>query len=260
MAVSILMTLPVLLWYFVWVPYLNEAYGHWSFPISRDLQQGFHELIANAPKVFKHLYSSAIKYIGFFCFLGGIVLAIFRKERKVLIPLAIGVPVFGFFMVKAGVQFAKHDYYVAPFIPLMALVVAYLLDRISVRWVASLLLAGILIEGVLNQWHSIHLDEKHRELIHLEEDFQRVSERKDLIMVNSGRNPTPLYFAHREGWLVENREIRNESFLKKKMKKGCAYILVLKRSFADPVQPPIGEKVLDKKPYSIYRLKGKKDG
>jgi hypothetical protein len=252
--VSLLMTLPVGLWYFHWVPHLNETYGSWSFPMSRDLGQGARELLAHWPRVLKHFYSSASKFIAFFCFTGGVAWAVQQRERRLLIPLALAVPAFGLFMLKAGIQFSKHDYYVLPFVPLMALFAAYALKELRPYWLSWLLLSGILIEGVLNQWHSIHLDEKHKELIHLEEDFEKVSDRGDLIMVNSGRQPTPLYFAHREGWLVTNEEIRRETFMKNKVKKGCEYLLVLKRSFVEPVKPPLGKKVLDDPSYNIYRL------
>ncbi len=258
--VSLLMILPVVLWYFHWVPFLNETYGSWSFPMSRTLGQGGEELLTHWPKAFKHFYSSAIKFIAFFCFLGGVLLAILRNERKLWILLLLTGPFFGLFMVKAGVQFVKHDYYVLPFVPIMALLAGYAIKQARLHWLSWLLLTGILVEGVLNRWHSIHLDEKHKELIHLEEDLDKVSEREDRIMVNSGRHPTPLYFAHREGWLVENSEVRDKGFLKKKYDEGCTYLLVLKRSFADPVDPPFGKKVLDKASYSIYHLGQESDG
>ncbi|MFB6258708.1 MAG: ArnT family glycosyltransferase [Flavobacteriales bacterium] len=255
-AVSGCMLIPVLAWYFWWVPYLVDTYGAWSFPMSRDLGTGAAELLERWPTVLKRFYSDAIKYIGFFCYLGGIVLAFIRKERKLLVALGIGIPAFLLFMIKAGVQFPKHDYYVAPFVPLMALLAAYFIERLPrPRWIGGLLLTAIVVEGVANRYHTVRLHEKHRELIELEADMEKISDPGDLIMVNSGRNPTPLYFAHRKGWLANNKRIKERSYLKEHIQKGCEYLLILKKSFTGPVEPPLGEKVLEKPAYVIYELR-----
>ncbi len=252
--VSGTMLVPVIAWYFWWVPHLVETYGAWSFPMSRDLGTGFHEIIERWPKVLKRFYSDAVKYIGFFCYLGGIALALIRKERKLLLALGLGIPVFLLFMFKAGIQFPKHDYYIAPFVPLMALTAAYFLDRLRPHWAGVLLLSAILVEGIANRYHTVRLDEDHRELIHLEAHLNQVSGQNELIMVNSGKNPTPLYFAHRKGWLAPNEKIQDPAFLEERIRKGCEYLLVLKKSFTEPIVPPFGKKVLEKPAYKIYHL------
>ncbi|MFB6257854.1 MAG: ArnT family glycosyltransferase [Flavobacteriales bacterium] len=252
--IAILPLLPPGAWYFYWVPHLTETYAFWHFAMGKELGTGIQELLNNWQQVLKRFYSSAMKFIGFFCCLGGLVLGIHRREKKLLIPVAIGTLAFLLFMAKAGNGFSKHDYYVVPFVPVMALLAAYLLTRIRPTWVGVVLLAGILVEGVANQWHSFHLDEKHRLLRNLESDMDRISSEEDLIMINSGDQPMPMYFAHRKGWLASNEEIRKARFLRKRIEKGCEYLLVLKRSFGKPMTPPLGTKELDKGAYSIYRL------
>lgn len=252
---SILMSIPVLFWYFHWVPHLNQTYGNWQFPMSRELSRGSSELIEHAPRILKRFYSSAVKYIAFFCSLGGIGIVIHRRERPLLLALAIGVPAFLLFMVKAGVQFAKHDYYVIPFVPLMSLLAGRALKWLPYRRMALILLAGILIEGVANQWHSIPIDEEHWELKGLEADLDRVSDRDDLILINSGKQPTPMYFAHRKGWLEKNETIRDPEALRKRMQKGLEYVVVLKNVFAERTEVPLGKKVLDRPAYSIHDLR-----
>ena len=123
--------------------------------------------------------------------------------------------------------------------------------RVGVRLVGFLV--AIALEGILNQQHDFFLKEPEMAIISLEQDLDHVSGRKELIVVNSGEFPTPMYFAHRKGWLATNRQVQDKSFIREVKAKGCRYIVILKRCFGTDIQLNY-PRVFDSEDYSIYRL------
>jgi 4-amino-4-deoxy-L-arabinose transferase-like glycosyltransferase len=65
--------------------------------------------------------------------LAGLVLLFRTEQRRVLMALLFAF--FGLIIVaiKAGDTFVRHDYYILPFVPFMAIAAAFALQKIPVR-------------------------------------------------------------------------------------------------------------------------------
>ena len=140
-----------------------------------------------------------------------------------------------------------------PQMPVMALVAGFGVASIGKPKLRTLLLLAIALENVLNQHSDFMIREDHRPLLKLEEVFDGFSERTDLIAINSGQNPAPMYFTHRKGWVASNEQLSDPSFLTNLQQRGCKYLLVLKRAFGSdlPLDYPV---VFDDENYRVYSL------
>lgn len=227
--VSGILLAPVAWWYFSWVPYLVEKYQFWHFFMGKPIGTGAQELAVYWKDGLKHFYDAALKYTGFLAFLTGLFFA-FKNGNKLL--LRITGLCFAAFMVvalKAGFTFTHHSYYIIPFVPIMALTAGYGISQFSKKWIQVLFLTAIILEGTLNQLHDFRIKEHELAFVKLESEMDRFSKRTDLIAVNTGDNPTAIYFAHRKGWVASNDELLDPTFRASIRKKGCKYIVVLKR-------------------------------
>lgn len=244
---------PIAWWYFSWVPYLVEKYEFWHFFMGKPISIGAKELVDNLGDGLKHFYDSALKFIGFGLFLIGLFFA-FKKRNKLLLRiLGLGFAAFLVIALKAGFTFTHHSYYIIPFVPIMALVAGYGVAGFQKNMVQIILLAAIILEGTLNQLHDFRLKEHELAFVKLESSLDQVSKRSDLIVVNTIDNPTPIYFAHRKGWVASNDELLNSSFRKDLQQKGCKYIVVLKRYLGGDLylELPVA---LNTKDWVVYKL------
>ncbi|WP_341906400.1 glycosyltransferase family 39 protein [Fluviicola taffensis] len=244
---------PIAWWYFSWVPYLVEKYEFWHFFMGKPISIGAKELVDNLGDGLKHFYDSALKFIGFGLFLVGIYFA-FKKGNKLLFwILGLGFSAFLVIALKAGFTFTHHSYYIIPFVPIMALVAGYGVAGFQKNLVQIVILAAIMLEGTLNQLHDFRLKEHELAFVKLETDLDQFSKRSDLIAVNTIDNPTPIYFAHRKGWVASNDELLSASFRKEIRQKGCKYIVVLKRYLGGDLylELPV---VLNTKDWVVYKL------
>ena len=121
-SVSVLIVIVVMLWYMSWVPHLVSKFGFWHFFMGQDVVNGLHEIIQLIPKTLKNFYDSALKSVGFGAVLIGLF-SIWRAREKYLAAVfLLCVVSFSYVIIKAGRTFAFHDYYIIPFVPVMALV------------------------------------------------------------------------------------------------------------------------------------------
>ena len=245
--------IPSVIWYFIWVPHLVETYGFWHFFMGKSMAQGLSEIIQLWEPSLKNFYEHSLKFIGFGVFLTGLFFAFRRKEWKIVwVFMVVFIP-FLVILLKAGQTFAHHSYYMLPFVPVMALVAGYALSLIGKQWITTLLLAGIVMEGLLNQMHDFRVKDKEMPVVALESVLDRVSMSSDLILINSGDYPTPMYFAHRKGWISSNEHISNEGYREELISKGLKYIVILKRTFGSDIALP-EEIVFTDENYTIYRV------
>ncbi len=227
--VSGIILAPVAWWYFSWVPYLVEKYQFWHFFMGKPISIGAKELLENWQDGLKHFYDSALKFIGFGAFLLGLFSAFKRGNKLLLRILGLSFAAFLVIALKAGFTFTHHSYYIIPFVPIMALVAGYGISELRKRSLQIILLVFIGLEGILNQLHDFRLKEHELAFVKLESEMDRFSKRTDLIAVNTIDNPTAIYFAHRKGWVASNDELLDPVFRETIRKKGCKYIVVLKR-------------------------------
>ena len=72
------------------------------------------------------------------------------------------------------------------------------------------------------------------------------------VLLSSGEYPTPMYFAHRNGWINYNNQIKDEQYIQNLKETGLKFIVILKRSFGSNIilDLPI---ILENKDYCIYQ-------
>ena len=90
-------------------------------------------------------------------------------------------------------------------------------------------------------------------MLELESELSAFSDSKDLIAINSGEVPTPMYFAHRKGWVETNQNLLNEQYISELKMKGLRFIVVLKNGFGTETSLPYPIQ-LENKHYLIYSL------
>ncbi len=240
-------------WYFIWTPWLVETYGFWHFFMGVDILQGIQEIGQNLPQTLNRFYESAIKYVGFAFFLFGLSVAFWRKDKLLTALFLISFPLFLVTVFKAGYTFPHHSYYIIPFVPVMALFAGFGISQIKSRKIVFIILTAIALEGILNQYDDFFIPEKQRVILNLETDLDRLSGRNDLILINSGYLPTPMYFAHRKGWVLPNEDIQNQAYLQELIDSGLRYIVIIKRTFGTPTQLELPV-VFEDENYCIYSI------
>jgi len=175
-----------------------------------------------------------------------------RRQSILLYILILSFLSFLIIIFKAGYAFPHHSYYIIPFAPIMSLFAGYGLSLIKNNKVALIFLIAISVEGILNQQHDFRIHDKEKALMNLETDLDSISKRDDLILINSGEYPTPMYFAHRNGWINYNNQIKDEQYIQNLKETGLKFIVILKRSFGSNIilDLPI---ILENKDYCIYQ-------
>ncbi|MBN1117061.1 MAG: glycosyltransferase family 39 protein [Bacteroidales bacterium] len=246
--------IPVFIWYFYWVPYLNKEYDFKHFFMGKSIIWGFKEIIQFANLILGRFYETALQFIGFAAFIYGLIISIRKRDRKIYSVFIITLVFFSFIILKAGSTFAHHNYYIIPFVPVMALVAGYGLSQIKNSKIAVIILFAISVEGIANQHQDFKIKEKNKSLLNLEKDLNKVSDKDDLIIINSGIYPTPMYFSHHKGWIDSNNKINDEKYINDLKAKGLKYIIILKQSFGTEIKFSQYKKVLENVDYCIYQL------
>ncbi len=249
---SILFLIPVAFWYLFWVSHLVKQFQFWHFFMGENIAQGWADLKINWLLTCSNFYDNALKFIGFFVFVGGLIWMFIKREKKLQKIFFISSIFFFMIMLKAGYTFAFHAYYISPIVPIMALICAYFLQNILPKKIAWFLLIAICFENIANQQHDFFLKENCVQILNLEKDLDAISNQKDLIAINSGDCPTPMYFAHRKGWIASNETLANAVFVSEIKNKGLKYIVVLKRAFGSQILLPY-KIVFDSNNYTIYQ-------
>ena len=200
-----------------------------------------------------HFYDDALKFIGFGLFLLGLVLCFVKKENAILWVLGLCYIAFLVVMVKSGWTFSHHAYYVVPFVPVMALVAGYGVSMVKKPYLRVLLLAAVALENILNQHSDFVIREDRQAIVQLEEVMDGISAPTDLIVINSGQNPTAMYFAHRKGWVAYNEQLADQLFLEDLAGRGCRFVVILKRAFGTDQKLDL-DLLFDSENYAIYSL------
>ena len=239
--IAIIALIPACWWYFIWVPYLNSNYGTGHFFMGQSFSQGWHTIIYEPGNLVYYFCTSALKYVGFTMMLFGIGMSFVRKKYTWLIIFMVCLVPFCVFLVKGGSNSLHHDYYFIPFVPLMALMAAYGLSEIKNQRVALLLLLVISVEGILNQYHDFRIKPGEATMLSLESKLDGIMQRDAVIAVNSPFVPTPMYFAHRKGWLCSKENLYSVSYIDELKSHGLNYIVVMRDLYEGDLQLPYAE-------------------
>lgn len=222
-------------YYFYWVPYLTDTYGFEHFFMGKSVGNGFADILAHYDRALEKFYSQGLGYTGFLIFLYGLILLFRKKEKRLVLVVALLSLAFLIIVLKAGATFCNHSYYMMPYAPVMALVAAYASTSLQNKKAAVALLALVAIECIARNNADFYIKEENFALLSLEADLDRVSRRSDRILINSNYVPTPTYFAHRKGWAEDNNSAASSEHIAALKAKGLKYIVILKRAFGEPL-------------------------
>lgn len=243
-------------WYFYWVPYLLATYGFQLY-FPKEFREGLNELIVYAPKTLEKFYFSAMQsFIGFAAFLAGIYIMIKQKQTTLAAFFATATLFFLLFIIKTGFVFSVHNYYVIPFVPVMALVASFALNEIKNVKIKIGLVILIMMEGILNQQHDFRIKDSEKYMLTMESVADKVSDKKDLFAINGGQSPQQIYFLHRKGWSTDNDSLTDSTYIQHLEQKGCKYIFINKKNANPVIVPKATEQVVYKdENFIVYSLK-----
>lgn len=232
---SFLILAGVYAWYFMWVPHLNNTYGFSDhFFMGMTFPEGIKAIGDNLPKVLKRFYDTPLKYTGFAVFLFGLYQMIRNKRWSALAVFVLPFFSYLIMLVKTGSSIMGDTYYVITAIPCMAFIAGSGLAQVNNTRVVNIILIIVAVEGIAAQIYDFRIRQPYRALGGLEGIMDKVSDRKDLIVINGGvHNPTPMYFAHRKGWTVPTLHLNDSIYVNDIRTKGCRYVLVVKQLYGD---------------------------
>jgi hypothetical protein len=215
-------------WYFVWVPQLVDTY-HFALFFPKGIAEGLHEIAPLWGDFAAQVYFGALRsYVVLLPILVGIIWLGVRKNRLALAGIGVLTAIFFVFAIKTGTVFPTHNYYVLPFVPVMAVVAAFGLQRIDKRLALGLLLL-ITAEGIGNQISDFRVKDEVRYKLTLEQQVNQLVPKGEKIIIHSGPNPEWMYWYHRKGWSLEPTEITDALKMKQVRSFGGQYIVIDKR-------------------------------
>lgn len=216
------------LWYFVWNVHLATEYGNW-YNIGKPFLIGCTEIKDNFGATLENFYSNAFSsYIIFSLFLVGFVYMCIKKDKRLLLAFFLPFLLFVLYICKSGFFFYHHNYYIIPFVPVMALVAGHALSLVQRKWLfLSILILGA-GEAIANKQHDLFIKKSQMYKMSLESIMDSVSQPDDLIMINGNGNPQLLYLSHRKGWNCYTEQLLDTVFVQTAVDKGCVFIVIHK--------------------------------
>jgi hypothetical protein len=244
---------PVSWWYFLWVPYLVKEFGFWHYYMGTGIINGAHEIMSHMDQTLEKFYFPALNYIGFGLFLIGIVMAFIRKEKRLLQVFGLCFIALIFYMLKAGFAFYHHNYYILPFVPVMALMAGYTLSQVKKPVFRNVLAFAVAVEIIINALPEFRVNSDQKYKLNLESLTATYAKPGDLIAINCGPNPQQIYLAHRKGWNLENGEQLQLNYLNEIKAKGCKVLIINKHEDLKPKELPF-KKLSDDADFTVYSL------
>lgn len=253
---SFLIMLPVAWWYGIWVNYLLRQYQFQLYFYDFSLAEGFRQLILDqGGKTLSVFYFNAFcGFIASLFFLAGFIYLFVERNRKMVFIVVCILPLFLFFMLKTGMVFATHNYYVLPFLPFMSLVTAYLISKIRSEKVHIIIICFICVEGILNQYHDFKKNQRDNYKLKLESIADQFSDKDDLVAVNGGGDPQQMYFLHRKGWDLNNDKVVDKNYTDLIAVKGCELLFINKRSLKENISAIKYATVYEDEDYKVFKL------
>jgi len=230
-------SIPVVWWYFIWVPYLVSHFGFWHYYMGTTLNTGMHEIATHLDQAVEKFYFAALNYIGFSLFIGGLIWAFIKKQKRLLSVFFLCFAAFIIFILKAGFAFYHHKYYIIPFVPVMALLAGYLLSEIKFPAIAKILAFAVACEVILNSLDDFRINSDQRYKQTLEILTDKYVRPGDLVAINCGPNPQQIYLSHRKGWNLEDSSQVTASYIEQIKSKGCKIVIINKHEKYVPLLP-----------------------
>lgn len=213
-------------WYFVWNPQLALESGMW-YNAGKSLSVGFMEIISNLGEALHKFYFDTFNgFILFGLFLLGLGFAIAKKERTLLTIFTSIFGVFLLYIFKSGFFFYHHNYYIIPFVPVMALLAAYGISQLKKPWLLYSLLCLGVVESLANQQHDFFIRDSKLYKMELEAIMDKFSSREQLIAINGNEDPQLMYLSHRKGWNCHDEELGNDQYIQKLISERCKFFVL----------------------------------
>jgi hypothetical protein len=240
------------LWYFTWVPHLIDTYGYRLY-FPKTLIEGMLEIAPHWLKVLDRFEFSALEsHAAFLCFVLGLVFMVKLRNRLLLVAFGLVSAVFLFFTLKTGAVFPLHNYYIIPYVPMMALLAGYGISHLPQRWGVVLLLV-VSVEAIANQHQDFFIKPNERYRLSLEEIVEKHIPKGDLIIINGGPSPMDIYYADRKGWSIDRHaEVSGEQI--SELRRRGARFLIINRHYDAAVRSEKMTVVHQTADYSIIRL------
>jgi len=245
----------VSIWYFWWVPALNERYGFQHFFMGRPLIEGFTQIVQNGSETFETFTKNTLGYAGSALLIIGLISIALKRDRVLAFVFIGGMVAFLPFVVKSGFNFYHHKYYVIPFVPVLCVLAGQgvqLLKRPGWRWILAMIFSVFLLEQTARLARDLSVNNDH--LLGLSKTLNAVSDPQDLILINSGDDPTLMYFADRKGWVVHPEQLKSASYLRELELKGLKFVVLVK-SQEGKFEPKLRYPIVHQDEYFlIYRV------
>lgn len=254
---GVLVLLLVYAWYFYWVPYLLTTYGYQLY-FPKHFMEGIKELIHYGSDTLEKFYFSALQsFVAFAVFITALFIMIKQKQKLALITIGIASLFFVLFIIKTGFVFSVHNYYVIPFVPVMAFVAAFAIVEIKSPTWRVILVGLIIVESIANQQHDFFIKNSEKYKLSLESISEKFTNKADLVAINGGKNPQLMYFIHRKGWTIGTENIKDDIFMKEIISKGCKYLFLDKHddAFVDVSSHINWNKVFENQDFVVFSLK-----
>ena len=212
-------------WYFIWVPHLVETYGFQLY-FPKGIREGLEEIKPLWGDFWQQFYFGALRsYIALFPVLLGILWLFNRHNRRYASYFILSFLVFLLFAIKTGTVFPTHNYYVLPFVPVLAVLGGLGLQRLDNRAAIPLIIL-IGIEGIGNQFSDFRVKDVVKYRVHLEENLDKLLPRKEKIVLAMGPNPEWMYWFHRKGWSVEPASLQDRTATQQLIHEGAHYLVI----------------------------------
>jgi len=222
-------------WYFSWMPYLELTYGNkLIWPVS--LKEGFNIFKATTQEVLFRFKVTAFHYNKPYYFsLIGLLLLLKDKKINILIFFTLYSFLFFIFILKTGNIFYQHNYYVIPYIPIMAILAAYAINKFKVIRFLPLIVVLLLIIKPIKENRKDALAKYSYHYTRLKGIIDKLGIQDNKLMVNGDfLNPTMMYFTQEKGWSVNNNVLFKTEWMPDfKKKDGIKYIIVDRHKLED---------------------------
>lgn len=245
----------VVVWYFYWVPLLASRFEYGNFYIGTSFSNGLQEILSNKVQTAEKFYFESLKFIGFAAFLFGLLMAILKKEKVLLLTLFMCSFSFSILIIKVGFNFPHHSYYVIPFVPVMCLLAGYGITQIKKQGIQTLLLFAITFESIADQQHDFRIKESEKYKLRMESIADLIIDKNALCVINGGENPQQIYFLHRKGWSVETNKLTDPIFINYLDDNHCKYVFINKHNgMPSGGVHGVGRIVYNDKDFVIYKF------
>lgn len=224
---TIIALIMILVWYFIWGPYISQKYGNWT-NLGQPFILGIRNIVSHPKEVLNNiLFHSFFSYILFLLALFGLVSIMISKNKKIIVPIIYIFSLFCIYILKAGYFFYHHNYYMIPIIPVFAFVIGYGLANSNNKFILLIFTAGI-IESIANQQHDFRIKPDQIYKLELESILNRLDngEPKSPVLINTQSNPQQLYLANRRGCYISPDQMQDSNMLNSYKEKGYRWMVI----------------------------------